>query len=661
MTIGKKLYISFGAVLVMVVVLFAVNLAAVYREHSAKAAASQALELADATDKIRFQMMQNRLYLTNYLLSGDSREADHVNDGVHTLLDRLQSTTALASSEQQRTALMKVQQTEQAWARDFADPLMQKRKEVDQGNSTVAELQIFYLQKDATSWVKNSTEYLDLADQESKRVLEERRRSDDSASNWTVGIALLGTLAALGLGLLIAFRTAKSITEPLTDLMKVTKQIGTAGDLDHEIDIQREDEIGELGRTFNGMVGYLREMAAVSEAIAGGNLSVEVKPRSKDDTLGNAFVRMVDGLRNLVRNVRDAASQVASASGQVAGASDDSAKVSLQTASAIDEVTSTMHEMSVNVQNMVKNTQTQASSVSETSASIDQMVASIQRVADTAKVLLDISNRSREEVHSGINTMEKATDGLNKINITIRSSGEIIDVLGQRADDIGKIIEVIDDLAEQTNLLALNAAIEAARAGEHGLGFAVVADEVRKLAEKSAQSTKEISELIQSIQKEARKAVENMDRSTGIVNDGLGLGQELNAALRKISNVVTEVYKFAQEIGAATNEQSHGSSQIARATTRLNEITHEINSAVEEQASGAQAVVKAMERMRELVQQTTSGSTELAASAEQMSKMSRELLEAMHRFALEQVERGPAPLGEQAAFSARRAAAGARA
>src|SRR5713226_5173657 len=496
MTIGKKLYLAFGAVLAMVVVLFAVNLWSVHREHSAKAAASQALELADATDKIRFQMMQNRLYLTNYLLSGDSREADHVNDGVHTLVDRMQSTMTIASSEQQRTALAKVQQTEQNWARDFAEPLMQKRKEVDQGNSTVAELQIFYLQKDASSWVKSSTEYLDQADSESKRVLEERRQSDDSASNWTVGIALLGTLAALVLGTVIAIRTAKSITEPLGDLIKVTKQIGTAGDLDHDIDIKREDEIGELSRTFNSMVGYLKEMASVSEAIAGGNLSVEVKPRSKDDTLGNAFVRMVDGLRNLVRNVRDAASQVASASSQVAGASDDSAKVSLQTASAIDEVTSTMHEMSVNVQNMVKNTQTQASSVSETSASIDQMVASIQRVADTAKVLLDISNRSREEVHSGISTMEKATDGLNKINVTIRSSGEIIDVLGQRADDIGKIIEVIDDLAEQTNLLALNAAIEAARAGEHGLGFAVVADEVRKLAEKSTQSTKEIADLI---------------------------------------------------------------------------------------------------------------------------------------------------------------------
>ncbi|MBV8049981.1 MAG: methyl-accepting chemotaxis protein [Acidobacteriaceae bacterium] len=662
MTIGKKLYVNFGAVLAMVVVLFLVNLVAVQREHSAKSAASQALKMAETTDRVRFQIMQNRLYLSNYLLSGDTREVERLTDGERTLQESLQVAQNLSSSDQQKTALEKVQANEQNWAREFATPLMEKRKDVDGGNATVAELQIFYLQKDASSWVKNATEHLDVADQENTKVLEQRRKSDETAATATVAIALVSTLIALALGIAIAFTTARSITEPLDNLMKVARQIGNTGDLEHDIDVSRNDEIGELAKTFANMVTYLKEMATVSEAIAGGNLNVEVQPRSANDTLGNAFARMTSGLRNLVRSVRDASSQVASASNQVAGASDESAKISLQTSSAIDEVTSTMHEMSVNVQNMVKSTQVQASSVSETSASIDEMVASIQRVADTAKVLLDISNRSREEVHSGITTMDKATDGLNKINSTIHASGEIIDVLGQRADDIGKIIEVIDDLAEQTNLLALNAAIEAARAGEHGLGFAVVADEVRKLAEKSAQSTKEISELIQSIQKEARKAVENMDRSTSIVNEGLGLGGELNTALRKISNVVTEVYKFAQEIGAATNEQSHGSAQIARATTRLNEITHEINSAVEEQASGAHAVVKAMERMRELVQQTTSGSTELAASAEQMSKMSRDLLESMDRFNLDHTDK---PFGRQddkptAKANVRQAAAGAQ-
>ena len=656
MTIGKKLYLSFGFILGMVLLLFFVNYLAVSREHAAKDAAAASLKVTDTTNAVRFQMMQNRLYLSNYLLSGDTREVDRMNDGLRTLNEKLEEGKNLANSELVKTDLGRVEQLEQAWGKEFAQPLIDKRKDVDSGNATVAELQIYYLQKDASSWVKNSTDALDGADVENHKLVDDRRKSDESAARWTIVVSFLFTLAALVIGGVIAYRTAKSITEPLTNLMNVARGIGNTGDLEHNIDVTRNDEIGELARTFAKMVTYLKEMAGVSEAIAGGDLRVDVKPRSSHDTLGNAFVRMVEGLASLVRSVRDASAQVASASGQVAGASDDSAKIGLQASSAIDEVTSTMHEMSVNVQNMVKSTQVQASSVSETSASIDQMVASIQRVADTAKVLLDISNRSREEVHAGIGTMDKATDGLNRINSTINSSGEIIGALGQRADDIGKIIEVIDDLAEQTNLLALNAAIEAARAGEHGLGFAVVADEVRKLAEKSAQSTKEISELIQSIQKEARKAVENMDRSTAIVNEGLELGGELNSALKKISNVVTEVYKFAQEIGAATNEQSHGSSQIARATTRLNEITHEINSAVEEQASGAQAVVKAMERMRELVQQSTSGSTELAASSEQMSKMSRGLLNSLDRFALEEAARN-SNSGDFTSRPARRGAA----
>src|SRR5437868_3572125 len=389
MTIGKKLYINFGAVLAMVVVLFLVNMIAVQREHAAKSSAQQSMEMSDATDHVRFQMMQNRLYLSNYLLSGDTREMDRMNEGIRLLSEDLKKASSLTTSDQQKSALDKVQQLEQAWSNEFASPLLDKRKQVDAGNVTVAELQIFYLQKDASSWVKNSTEYLDMAGQENKKTVEERRHSDETATTATGGVALVSTLIAVGLGIFIAFTTAKSITEPLNNLMGVAQQIGNSGDLEHNIDIQRKDEIGELARTFTVMVKYLKEMAAVSEAIAGGDLTLEIEPRSKSDTLGHAFKKMVEGLRSLVKNVRDASTQVASASNQVAGASDESAKISLQASSAIDEVTSTMHEMSVNVQNMVKSTQVQASSVSETSASIDQMVASIQRVADTAKVLLD--------------------------------------------------------------------------------------------------------------------------------------------------------------------------------------------------------------------------------------------------------------------------------
>jgi methyl-accepting chemotaxis protein len=365
--------------------------------------------LAEATDKIRFQMMQNRLYLSNYLLSGDTREIDRMTEGDHKLGDALQSAIGLAGSAQQKDALNRVLSSEQNWVHDFAEPLVQKRKDVDSGNATVAELQIFYLQKDAGSWVKTATDYLDSADTENKNLLNERRKSDETASNITIFIAFVSTLIALVVGIFIAYRTAEAITGPLSKLIDVARQIATQGELQHEIEIKSKDEIGELANNFVSMVTYLKEMAGVSEAIAGGNLGADVKPRSKNDVLGNAFTSMTEGLRSLVRNVRDASSQVATASNQVAGASDESAKISLQTSSAIDEVTSTMHEMSVNVQNMVKSTQTQASSVSETSASIDQMVASIQRVADTAKVLLDISNRSREEVNNGIGTMEKAT------------------------------------------------------------------------------------------------------------------------------------------------------------------------------------------------------------------------------------------------------------
>ena len=635
MTIEKRLYAGFGVILGILGILFLVNVVSGYLEKSARTSANNALDSKTIVELVRYQIMLNRTNMNNFLLSGDPRDEDKVNKGLTDISDLIKRGESSATSEAVRTALIQVESTEASWGDNFAKPLIAKRHQVDSGDATVSDLQIFYLQKDPGSWLTKSSSILDQSNAEVQKSREETSRTADRASLISFIFTIGGTLVAGIAGFFVAISTAKSITQPLTHLITVAREIGDSGDLDQNIDIHRNDEIGALATTFNNMVAYLKEMASVSMAVAEGDLTVEVVPRSKRDTLGNAFLRMSHGLQELVRTTRDSAGQVSAGSNQVAGAADESAKVSVQASSAIEEVTSTMHEMSINVQNVVKNTQVQASSVAETSASIDQMVTSIQRVADTAKVLLDIANRSREEVVTGIQTMEKATDGLNRTNRAIQSSAEIINILGHRADDIGKIIEVIDDLAEQTNLLALNAAIEAARAGEHGLGFAVVADEVRKLAEKSTQSTKEIADLIQSIQREARQAVENMEHSTRIVEEGLTLGNDLGSALHKISDVVTEVYKFSQEIGAATNEQSVGSSQIAKATNRLTEITQEINSAVEEQASGAQAVVRAMDKMRELVQQSASSSTELSAAAEQMLKLSRNLLDNMDRFVID--------------------------
>jgi len=646
MTIGKKLYMGFGLILVFLSVLFIVNIIAGFKERSARADATAALESVRTVESVRYQIMLNRLNMNNFLLSGDPRDEEKVNKGLTDIVDLVKRGESQANNEAVRTALIQVGSTEASWADNFAKPLMAKRHQVDSGDATVSDLQIFYLQKDPASWLTRSSSVLDQSNAGINKFLEETSTSASRMSTFSTWVTTFGTLLALLAGGFIAVYMVRSITEPLTHLITVAREIGDSGDLDQNIDIHRNDEIGALATTFNNMVAYLKEMAGVSMSVAEGDLTVEVVPRSKRDTLGNAFLRMSHGLQELVRTTRDSAGQVSAGSNQVAGAADESAKVSVQASSAIEEVTSTMHEMSINVQNVVKNTQVQASSVAETSASIDQMVTSIQRVADTAKVLLDIANRSREEVVTGIQTMEKTTDGLNRTNQAIQSSAEIINILGHRADDIGKIIEVIDDLAEQTNLLALNAAIEAARAGEHGLGFAVVADEVRKLAEKSTQSTKEIADLIQSIQREARQAVENMERSTRIVEEGLSLGNDLGSALHKISNVVTEVYKFSQEIGAATNEQSVGSAQIAKATSRLTEITQEINSAVEEQASGAQAVVRAMDKMRELVQQSASSSTELSAAAEQMLKLSRNLLDSMDRFVLDRTAPSHSHRGE---------------
>ena len=200
MNIKKKLYISFGIILGTVLLLLAINLYGVHREHETKAAAQSSIEMTEATSLVRFQMMQNRLHLQNYLLSGDTRDVDKMNDGERLLGDALRHTLELANSQQQRTSLEKVQGLEQGWNSDFASPLVEKRRAVDGGNATVAELQIFYLQKDPNSWVTRSSEVLDDVDRENQKLLDERRHSDEQAATFSILFSVFSSLIALARG-----------------------------------------------------------------------------------------------------------------------------------------------------------------------------------------------------------------------------------------------------------------------------------------------------------------------------------------------------------------------------------------------------------------------------------------------------------------------------
>ena len=173
MKIGKKLYVGFGSVLVILVLLLVVNLFAGLRERSARLDASNALESVRTIEAVRYQIMLNRLNLNNYLLSGDPRDEERVNKGLADISEAIKRGQSQASTNTLRTALTQVENTETNWADNFAKPLLAKRHQVDSGDATVSDLQIFYLQKDPGSWLVKSSTVLDRTNQEISRSLDE--------------------------------------------------------------------------------------------------------------------------------------------------------------------------------------------------------------------------------------------------------------------------------------------------------------------------------------------------------------------------------------------------------------------------------------------------------------------------------------------------------
>jgi methyl-accepting chemotaxis protein len=388
----------------------------------------------------------------------------------------------------------------------------------------------------------------------------------------------------------------------------------------------------------------IEKLKAVMEAVASGDLTVSADPSNGDEIsdLGNRINETIASLANLLGQIKSSSENIMAASNRIAATSESvtdsaagtastaeqAAKNNESAASAVEETSATMQEMSANIQNVARNTQNQSSAVTQSSSAIEQMIASIKSVASTAERLVGLSRNAKKTVVLGFESVNKSNRSANEISTAINRSGETISALGSRAEDIGKIVDVIDGIAEQTNLLALNAAIEAARAGEQGMGFAVVAEEVRKLAERSAKSTREISDLISGMQKEALEAVTNTEKTMQIVARNLELSSAVNDALKEVNRTVEEVDSCAVMIGKATREQNSGSNQIVESVGNLREMTQEIASATEEQASGAEQIAKTMEKMRTTLHENASSSSELAKSADELSSRSAKELAA---------------------------------
>jgi twitching motility protein PilJ len=175
--------------------------------------------------------------------------------------------------------------------------------------------------------------------------------------------------------------------------------------------------------------------------------------------------------------------------------------------------------------------------------------------------------------HKGGEAVRRTIDGMNTIRETIQETSKRIKRLGESSQEIGNIVELINDLAEQTNILALNASIQASMAGEAGRGFAVVADEVQRLAERATNATKQIDALVRTIQTDTNGAVVSMERSTADVVGGATLAENAGAALEKIEQVSNQIASLVQNISASARSQSQSSQSVARNMQVLREIS----------------------------------------------------------------------------------------
>ncbi len=298
----------------------------------------------------------------------------------------------------------------------------------------------------------------------------------------------------------------------------------------------------------------IRSLREGSERLAAGDLTAHIDLAARDELryVAGSFNDMAEAMRRLIGSIKDNSDHVA-----------DSAR-SLVTASGQIHVAS----------------QCQSDAASSMAAAVEQMTVGIESIARNAGEADALAHRSGELSRQGGEIVAAVVEEISQIAVSVSDSARTVAELGERSGQISAIVGVIGDIAAQTNLLALNAAIEAARAGDQGRGFAVVADEVRKLAERTANSTKEIAQMVAAIQQGTEGAVQGMEQGVAKVNEGVARAQRAGDAMGGIREAANQVLSTVAEISNALREQSAASAEIAQQVTTIARMAEENGEAV---------------------------------------------------------------------------------
>jgi methyl-accepting chemotaxis protein len=397
-------------------------------------------------------------------------------------------------------------------------------------------------------------------------ALQQQEAAQQQAN--TMIIAFLAI--SIALGIILAWTIIRSITKPLATISREMKDLAETGDLSKRCSIENKNEIGIMSASLNEMLDNVAQpvtqIATTANIIASGDLSQDIAVGGvKGDVkkLADGFTVMLSGLRDTIRAVKTSTEQVASSAEELS--------------SSAEEVNASMEEVS---------------------STIQQVATGSQNTAKDSETMLKQSQQAGQSSESGQKAAKEVSSKMELIKRTTQEGAQKISALGTKSQEIGRIVDTINQISEQTNLLALNAAIEAARAGEAGRGFAVVADEVRKLAEESGQATKQIRDLIGGIQTEIDGAVKSMGENTKQVEEGSKGVEAAVTAFEALPTVIAAVNKSAEEVGAVAQENASGAEEVSASIEEVTSSMQQVSSAAQQMASIASELKNVVERFK---------------------------------------------------------------